>query len=401
MYKIPAMEIHEKAEQFVFDLFKDKLSTSYTYHNFTHTLRVVTAVEKLLKDEKVEKDERKALLLAAWFHDIGYVEGNEKHEEKSILILAKFLQDNPVDSHVEQLAISLIRATEMRREPENILEFIIRDADSSHFGKKNYMEVSELLRNEWKLTQNKTFSDTEWASENINMLTLCHRFFTETAKRKWQPEKENNIALLQNKIKEIADLEAEAEAKISAKGKKSDKESRPERGIDTMFRVTLNNHTQLSQIADSKANILLSVNAIIISIALSTLIPKLDSPSNAHLVFPTFVMVMFSVTSIVFAILSTRPKVTSGSFTRQDVQQQKVNLLFFGNFHKMPLDEYQWAMNEMMKEKDYLYNTMIKDLYYLGLVLERKYKLLRITYNIFMVGIIVSVLVFVIAFKRA
>lgn len=65
----------------------------------------------------------------------------------------------------------------------------------------------------------------------------------------------------------------------------------------------------------------------------------------------------------------------------------------------MPLDEYQWAMNVLMKDREYLYNSMIKDLYYLGLVLNRKYKLLRITYTVFMFGIITSVIAFVWAFK--
>jgi hypothetical protein len=48
----------------------------------------------------------------------------------------------------------------------------------------------------------------------------------------------------------------------------------------------------------------------------------------------------------------------------------------------MPLEEYEWAVNEMMKDNAYLYNSMIKDLYFLGVVLEKKYRLLRITYNI-------------------
>ena len=164
-------------------------------------------------------------------------------------------------------------------------------------------------------------------------------------------------------------------------------------------RITLNNHTRLSGIADSKANILLSVNAIIISIALSTIIPKLDSPKNAHLVIPVFLMLISSVITIIFAILSTRPKVTKGVFTKQDIDDRKVNLLFFGNFYKMPLQDYEWAMNEMMKDREYLYNSLIKDLYFLGLVLEKKYRLLRIAYNLFMIGIILSVIAFVIAFK--
>jgi hypothetical protein len=65
----------------------------------------------------------------------------------------------------------------------------------------------------------------------------------------------------------------------------------------------------------------------------------------------------------------------------------------------MPLEEYQWAMNEMMKDKAYLYNSMVKDLYFLGIVLEKKYRLLRIAYNLFMIGIIMSVIAFVIAFR--
>jgi len=389
------MDTIQRAEDFVFAHFKDKLSPSYTYHNFNHTLRVVNATEKLMEKEKVTQSEKTALLLAAWFHDTGYSNGGEKHEERSVVLMKDFLKDEKIDGETLALAENLILVTEFSKKPKITAEYIIRDADSSHFADANYLSLSELLREEWKLTDNKPFSDLEWALENRYMLTQCHRYYTDYAKRKWQPLKDANVGLLQEKIKS---LEAE-EVKNASKKNKKEKDERPERGIETMFRVTLNNHTQLSQIADSKANILLSVNAIIISIALSTLIPKLDSPGNAHLVIPTFIMIMFSVVSIIFAILSTKPKVTRGSFTRKEIGEKNINLLFFGNFYKMPVDEYLWAMNEMMKDREYLYDSMIKDLYYLGLVLNRKYKLLRITYYVFMTGIIVSVLAFVIAFR--
>jgi hypothetical protein len=184
---------------------------------------------------------------------------------------------------------------------------------------------------------------------------------------------------------------------LSKEERRMAKKEKPERGVDTLFRVSLGNHIRLSGIADRKANILLSVNAIIISIILSRLIPKLDGPKNGHLIVPTFIMLVSSVITIVFAILSTRPKVTKGVFTKKDIEDKKVNLLFFGNFCKMPLEDYQWAMHEMMKDQEYIYNSLIKDLYYLGVVLNKKYQLLRIAYNIFMVGIVVSVIAFVIA----
>ncbi|WP_165570250.1 Pycsar system effector family protein [Chryseobacterium sp. FH1] len=185
---------------------------------------------------------------------------------------------------------------------------------------------------------------------------------------------------------------------IIKKKKKDLKQEKAERGIDTMFKTTLSNHNNLSRFVDNKANILLSVNAIIISVSLSTIIPKLDNPANAHLIIPTLILIISSVTSITFAILATRPSVTKGSFTREEVDQKEVNLLFFGNFYKMPYLDYNWAMNELMKDRAYIYNSMIKDLYHLGIVLEKKYRLLRTTYTIFMFGIITSVLAFLIAF---
>jgi hypothetical protein len=179
---------------------------------------------------------------------------------------------------------------------------------------------------------------------------------------------------------------------------KKNKIELPERGIETMFRVALRNHITLSDIADTKANILLSVNAIIISLVLSNLVSKLDNPSNDYLIWPTVIFTGFTVVSIILSILATRPNVTQGKFSKQDVAAKKVNLLFFGNFHKMALNEFEWAMGEMMQDRDYLYGSLTKDLYFLGLVLNRKYKLLRLTYSVFMVGIVVSVLSFAVAF---
>ena len=95
-----------------------------------------------------------------------------------------------------------------------------------------------------------------------------------------------------------------------------------------------------------------NVNAIIISVALSSLLPKLDNPSNSYLVFPTLIFLFFTMISMVLSVLATRPNVTRGKFTKDDVKEKKVNLLFFGNFHKNSLPEFEWAMGEMMKDKD-------------------------------------------------
>ena len=97
---------------------------------------------------------------------------------------------------------------------------------------------------------------------------------------------------------------------------------------------------------------------------------------------------------MVFATLATRPKITEGKVTREAIKQRKANLLFFGNFHSMPLDDFQWGVNEMLSDPEFLYSSMSRDLYFLGIVLAKKYQYLSICYNIFMYGLIASVLAF-------
>jgi hypothetical protein len=155
-------------------------------------------------------------------------------------------------------------------------------------------------------------------------------------------------------------------------------------------------HNNLSQMADSKANIMISVNTIVISIMVSVLLGKLQF--YPEFIIPTIILVGVCLTAVVFAILATRPNISGGTFTREDIQNKQVNLLFFGNFYNMQLPDYDWAMKEMMNDKDYLYGSMIKDIYFLGVVLARKYKFLRWSYSIFMYGLIAAILAFAIAF---
>lgn len=166
-------------------------------------------------------------------------------------------------------------------------------------------------------------------------------------------------------------------------------------GIQTMLRITSTNHIRLSEMADTKANILISVNAIIISVILSVLLPQLHSEN--YLTIPALIFLAVAVSTIVVAITAIKPKLNRGTFKLQDIEDKKINLLFFGNFHKMPLQNYDLAMRIMMRDPDYLYRSMIKDIYYLGVALGKKYRLVRLAYNIFMVGLIVSIIAFSIA----
>ncbi|MHC5201957.1 Pycsar system effector family protein [Myroides sp. LJL119] len=380
------MTILKKAEQYIFQLHKYTLSTQYTYHNFNHTLRVINGLNEIIVNEAIPEKQATLLRYAAWFHDAGYIDTCEGHEEISAKLARDFYSEqglNPQDIHIIE---QLILATKLDHIPQNQLQEVIKDADFVHFTDSNYQQTSALLKREIENSCHKKIPELTWQKQNLEMMLYKHRYYTDYAKKVWQPLKQNNLLQV---VKIIEKLEKPSK----------DLKNNHTRTVDTLFRTTLRNHTSLSSIADSKANILLSVNAIIISICLSTLIPKLDNPNNKHLIIPTFILLIFSVVSMIFAIMSTRPKVTSGTFTEKDIAEKKLNILFFGTFHQMPIDKYIKTIKELIKDQDYLHEALIRDLYSLGVVLHRKYTLLRITYTVFTIGIIASVLAFIIAFK--
>ena len=386
----------EKTDKYVLDLFKENLDNTFIYHNYTHTKRVLKSTKEIIENSEINVNEAEILMLAALLHDVGYINTCEGHEEESVKIATAFLKSQNVKQDTIDAVNKCIMATKFKDSPNGKLEEIIRDADASHFGKDYFNEASEFLRKELELQEIKNFSSKEWLNENIKVLTKDHRYYTPYAIKNWKPIKDKNLAkLIKKKKKSKRKNEKE---KIKAKYKAQYKNESPERAIQSFYRVSLRNHIKLSDIADTKANILLSVNAIIISVVLANLISKLDT--NPYLTYPTAVFTFFCVVSMILSIIATRPNITSGEFTKEDVKNKDVNLTFFGNFHKMSLKDYEWAIGELLQDKDYVYSSLTKDLYFLGKVLERKYRILRITYTVFMVGIIISVIYFAVAIKN-
>ncbi|MBS1659180.1 MAG: phosphohydrolase [Chitinophagales bacterium] len=384
--------IVQKAEAYVFSLIRDKLPPNYIYHNYNHTVDVVESVIEIAEGSELSKEETEMVVLAAWFHDTGFIEVYDGHEEKSQEIAAKFLRENLYPEEKIEMVLGCIAATKYPQQPTNMLEYVICDADLSGIASKKYYEKAAFLRRELELALGRTETDAEWLESEVNFLSQ-HRYHTPYAHLKFDKKRTLHVLELKDRLNKLQEAESKQSKKQDVKtAEKAEKEKRPERGIETMFRVTISNHMNLSKMADDKANFLLSINGIILSFAIANIISKLDVPGNLFLVYPTAILVLVCLVSIIFAILSTRPKISEGRFTKADIQNKRANLLFFGNFYNMELEDFHWGFNEMMNDRDYLYGSMIKDLYFLGKVLGKKYRLVRVSYTIFMYGIIAAVI---------
>ena len=170
------------------------------------------------------------------------------------------------------------------------------------------------------------------------------------------------------------------------------KKDRPIKGIETMFRISASNNVRISVMADNKAHIMISVNSIIISVVLGLIIKTIEE--NRRLLIPTIILLTVNVATIIYAVLATRPRVTGGVFTPEQVANKSVNLLFFGSFYNMNFNEYDAGIKAMMADSEFLYGSLTKDIFWQGKVLGRKYRLLRMSYTIFLYGIIAAVIAF-------
>lgn len=376
--------IVEACKKYVQNRFTSELSDQYYYHNLVHTIETVEYVQEIGEMENVSPEDMEVLLLAAWFHDTGYVNTYKNHEKESVIIATNWLEEQNYP-RIEEVC-KCIMATDISNTAEKgLLEGILCDADLLKLGKKKkFWKGNDALRKEWEVCINNKMSDLEWHESTLTFMQK-HQFFTPSVRENYNGQKQNNIKKLIDLISELKN----PDIKIKKQGNYG-------RGVETMFRTSSRNHIQLSAIADNKANIMLSINAIIISIGVSVLVPKFDEVPQ--FVVPTLILLSVCVLTIIFATISTIPKINQGTFTKEDIAQKRANLLFFGNFYNMDLDEFEWGVQEMMQDTSFLYGAMTRDLYFLGKVLNKKYKYLRICYAVFMIGLVLAVSSFVIAF---
>ncbi len=390
-------QIIKQAEEHVNVLFETVSNGNLLYHNLDHTRKVVDHANEIASHYELSEREIIVLNLAAWFHDTGHLYSDPAgHEQKSTELMREWLSGKPEYADYADETEKVILATKLSTAPNGLLQEIIKDADTFHLGTSDFKKMDKLLRKELSL-RNLGISKVDWKRNTIILLE-SHQFYTSYCSNLLEAEKLKNMGKVKKKIEKIQDITGTEMIAGNGSNSKKDKSQQSgliAKGIQTMLRLTSENHMKLSEMADNKANILISVNAIIISVILSVLIRKIEV--DKHLAIPTFIFLATGLTTIVLSILATRPKITKGSFTREDILNRKTNLLFFGNFYKSQLDEYKWGMGMMMKDPNYLYGTLVDDIYYLGIVLGRKYRLVRIAYSVFMIGIIVSAFAFIIA----
>ncbi|HEX9332261.1 MAG TPA: Pycsar system effector family protein [Anaerolineales bacterium] len=162
----------------------------------------------------------------------------------------------------------------------------------------------------------------------------------------------------------------------------------PRQQLDHMLRETRIHLISFSQMADTKANILLSISSVLLSISLT----KVSDPrfTGALIVLAGFLLI-----TIFLALMTVTPRVQGFRHKKYSVHDPNYSPLFFGNYVDVPYDEYLKDLEEIMNDPDRTYEVMVKEIYYAGVYLVRsKYKYIRFGYLFFFTGLIISTIIF-------
>ncbi|MFK7933556.1 MAG: Pycsar system effector family protein [Saprospiraceae bacterium] len=369
-----------KADTYIQQLLDNQLDEHYIYHNWDYTANAKESALAIGQKANLEATQLTNVILAVLFHRSGNIKTYYDFPAESVKIMQDFLQkENYPAEQIDKIA-QCIELLDNENKPADITEEVFLDAINSHLGQKRFAKKAGDLKQEKAHFLNQKEVPQVWLKKQEKKIKEIS-FQTKAAKKLFKKQAKNN----RKKLK----------AKRKRQEQKIEKAPRPLNGSSEarmMFKTALRNNIDLTNIADNKANIMLSINAIIITLAMPLLAGFIVKQPT--LLYPISVLLITCVVTVIFATLATRPIKMDGTLSNADILDPQNNLFFFGNFYKIPLPKYQNYIRQVLKSDQALESSIINDLYYLGVALGHKFHLLRICYLVFMVGITLSVITF-------
>lgn len=380
-------QISGKAKAHLIGLYKARENENTPFHTLDKSLDLVETSQKIAEKSGVDDEAMLKITLAAFFLYTGYWQHTALANEMAVEAMKSFVADDDTDHKAEKIS-KLMLSVEDDSEDKNIEEQVLYDAHYSFLGQKKLNRKSKQRALELNPEE-----DLLNEYRRVFELISNHKYRTAYAIEKFGQRKAKNSQKLLETIQ-----------KEEAKNKKRKRKSRKlGRGIETMYRTIYRNHINLSSIADAKANLIIRVNTIILSIIITlggtgyTFFEQ-GFFKYSRFTIPVMVFVAGSLLAVIFAILSARPKVTNKEVSKKRLLGKESSILFFGNFTALDKKDFVREMSLFRKNDDRVYDSMSVDMYYLGLVLDKKYKLVKYSYNTFMIGLTLSVLSFMAIF---
>ncbi len=402
-----------KIERHTTRLLTEHLSNKMVYHDIAYVHRVIAAINEIGSAEEISQEELDLLIATGWLINLGFtnseiltgLSGMEDLFARSYRKSAEMSQEFLAGEHMadvdQERIYTLMKEVSPGNEVTSQLGKILSDAITTDWGRAKSKGKIKNLYEEFLLTGAISYGKSTWYDAVLGYLR-GHKFLTDYGRNELEKGKLQLIAKIEKDKKSLdktsntlikKELNLTDDELKKLKKSLSSVKGRDDRGIQTLFRTTSRNHYTLNQMVDRKASIMISINAILLSLIISRTIGQIDTFCIHN--SPILIMLLTSIMSMVFAVSAITPFKTQGTFTEAEIREKKGNLLYYGNFHNMDLRDFEWGMHEMLSDGNFLYSTMVRDLYFLGKTLHKKSRMIRLSLGLFILGLVLSTTLFV------
>lgn len=373
-----------RARSWVLDLFNQHADRRLFWHNFSHTNELVQLCSSLSQGGDLEEEDLTALYTAAWFGFTGWMFDPSEPLSASRQLALQFLQAEQQSERLRQKVSYLLGLTELTERPGNPTGQVLWDALVALEYADNYTESQKLRRKEREELSGEVIPGAVWRQEELERLRGL-QCFTAEGKARYEPTLARHMRELERRVSDQSPATPREEPAV-----------RPTNGnpVSTYFRSAYQTHIHLSAIADRKAQMLLSVNALLISVLITVLSYSNLAETRPMLLIPIMLFLLFGLSSLLFAVLSVRPRVSRNPLNGLPETEFRCSLLFFGHYTQMDADRYVEEMTALCADGAELQKAMHRDLHALGTVLDHKFRTVGLAYNLFLAGAIGGVVSF-------
>ena len=379
-------------EKKALSLIKEK--EQLAFYNVELINKQLEVFNQIAEKENIEEKSKTLMEQAVWINTISYYFNYNDPKSSWDSIIEKWTENEEDRIGLKNL-LSSVSSAKTNSTDQKVLSDVLNSFWSMNKFKQglNNLKIDDQKHDLFP-------GEEKWLDAKLGQINNFE-FQTDTALEIYSGKKRKNYGQLEKMLKNLVkekDYMIQEELKIDAaelkalKKKLKGVEGRSERGVETMFRLASKNLYTRARILDSKSSILITVNSIILSVVLGTLYSQIVN--DPHLIMPVTVLFLTNLASIGYSIIASRPELKKGKFLREDVQNKKASLLNFDDYHAVPIEDYVWAMDQAANDAEYLYHTIIWDLHHMGTRMHNKYRNLKIAYNIFMFGLIISISLF-------
>jgi uncharacterized protein len=192
-------DIVHKASGYALSLLRERSPSWARYHRPEHTNATVESAMRIGLGMGVDQESLEVLQLAGWFHDTGYTETVEAHEDRSAGIARAFLAKEGYPTVLVERVVQCIAATRLPQSPATLEQQVLCDADVHHAGTGEFFLLGDLLREEVELRDGIRYDDAGWLKVNLEFL-YQHPFHTSFARREFGPGRKANIAEVERRL---------------------------------------------------------------------------------------------------------------------------------------------------------------------------------------------------------